>query len=163
MLSSDAAAAAELDASGRESLDVRCADETQFARWVAALHTLIAANFTKEGETPAELSARRQAALARAAPGLHDEMQRREAALEAELKAEAEREAERWLKRMNENEAAASSASSGGGGEASSGGDGGGDGAGGGGGEAAVAALAGKEPSEWKIGEMKAALSGEWC
>lgn len=70
----------------RESLDIRCTDELQFARVVAALHALIA----HAGGGAAQREVQRAQALARAAPQLHHDMMQREAALEAELRAKAE-------------------------------------------------------------------------
>ena len=48
----------------------------------------------------------REAAVARSAPGLHQEMVRREEALEEELKAKAEAETNRWLAAMAAKEKA---------------------------------------------------------
>ena len=82
----------DADQPERASLDIRCPDDITLARWVAAIHTLVAA----EGGAVADREAR-EAALARSAPQLHEDLTRREEALLAAKLAEAESEAERWM------------------------------------------------------------------
>ena len=69
----------------RESLDIQVADMDAFGLWVAASHGLLALHAPAGG---GNVSGRREAALARAAPQLHSEMVQREALAMEELRAQ---------------------------------------------------------------------------
>ena len=90
----------------RDSLDLQCPDEEGFGMWVAVMYGLLALHADAQ-TTPntaatadAERQARREAAIARAAPDLHRAMAEREQAAMEALKAEAEAEAERQYTRL---------------------------------------------------------------
>ena len=90
----------------RDSLDLQCGDEEGFGMWVAVMYGLLALHADAQ-TTPntaatadAERQARREAAIARAAPDLHRAMAEREQAAMEALKAEAEAEAERQYTRL---------------------------------------------------------------
>mmetsp|Transcript_8482 Transcript_8482/g.17180 ORF Transcript_8482/g.17180 Transcript_8482/m.17180 type:complete len:368 (-) Transcript_8482:213-1316(-) len=87
------------DSQERLSVDVRLSDEFELARWMAAFHALISG-----GEGHEE---RRVAALAHAAPHLHEDLAQREAAMLASKLAKAEEEAEKWFTAQAERAMAA--------------------------------------------------------
>ena len=131
----------------KDSLDVRCTDELSFAKWVAALHALLAAatKFTTDGA----IIERRGRVIARSAPKLHEEMVRREAEIEAELRAQAEKEVERWMAEMAKREATAAAES----GQPDEGGAHGTEHP-----TDPILALAARDEADWKVGDMKAVL-----
>ena len=159
LASSFGAGSHPLVAGEKDSLDVRVTDELTFARWVAALHALLAASAEAAAGGVAAEEARRTAALARSAPALHEELIRREAAMEAELRAQAEKEAARWmgeLQKHADTQQAAEGDGSHGGGEM--GGSQGGSSSQGSDGRPLARELAARDESTWTVGEMKAAL-----
>ena len=77
---------------------MRCNNQSQLASWIAALQSLISKSVAlsaSDADASRKREAARAAAMAKAAPGLHEEMQQREAALEEELKGKAAKETER--------------------------------------------------------------------
>ena len=80
----------------RDTLDFQLPDEGSFALWVAALYGLLALHSDSASDGgAAERAHRRELALARAAPALHQQLVAREEEAMAELRAQAEAEAQR--------------------------------------------------------------------